>query len=123
MIIFTICSDYDNYFNVLEIEAQPDQSLFWSGTFELVGLVSCMCSTGADVVSSRNTPSSTIFNNIGRINWCGTRNISSPGALKLTHDGRTTIASIYMHKKQPMQLASACITVTLLLISYYNLCP
>ena len=68
---FCCCSDYEPYFDVLPIEVEENQSLFWSGTFELVDLVSCMCSTGADVVSSANTPSSEIINQLGDINWCG----------------------------------------------------
>ena len=56
---------------MLPIIAGPNQNLFWSGTYELAGLVSCMCSTVADLVSSANTPSSAIINDIGNIKWCG----------------------------------------------------
>ena len=74
-----IGSDYDGYFEVLPIVVGRSQSLFWSGVLELVGMVSCMCSSGANVVSSANTPSSAIFNGIGNINWCGTTDPSSNG--------------------------------------------
>ena len=77
--IVLLCSDYVNYFQVLPIEVERNQNLFWSGVLELVGMVSCMCSTGADVVSSTNTPSSAIFNSIGSVNWCGTTDSSSEG--------------------------------------------
>jgi hypothetical protein len=70
-------SDYDGYFDVLPIEVEPSQNLFWSGVLELVGMVSCMCSTGANVVSSTNTPSSAIFNGIGDVSWCGTTDRST----------------------------------------------
>ena len=72
-------SDYINYFNLLPIKVQPNQNLFWSGVFELVAVISCRCPTGADVVSSANTPSSAIIDNIGLINWCGTSNVTSIG--------------------------------------------
>ena len=75
-----INSDYISYIEVLPIGVGPNQSLFWSGTFELVELVSCMCATGADVISSANTPSSEIINNIDNLrSWCGTTDNSSTG--------------------------------------------
>lgn len=64
-------SDYVNYFKILPIISNANESLFWSGTYELSGLLSCMCSSGANLVSSSNTPSSAIINDIGDINWCG----------------------------------------------------
>lgn len=69
--VLYICSDYSQYFDVLPITVDRDLSLFWSGAIELVDMVSCMCSTGANVISSLNTPSSAIISNIGMINWCG----------------------------------------------------
>ena len=74
-----ICSDYDSYFQGMPIEVGRNQNLFWSGVLELVGMVSCMCSSGADVVASTNTPSSKIFNGIGDEQWCGTTDNSSIG--------------------------------------------
>ena len=71
ILVFFIIRDYEPYFDVLPIIAGLNQSLFWSGTYELAGLLSCMCSTGADLVSSSNTPSSAIINDIGYISWCG----------------------------------------------------
>lgn len=79
MYTFLVGSDYDDYFEVLPIESGRSQNLFWSGVLELVGMVSCMCSSGANVVSSANTSSSAIFNGIGNIYWCGTTNSSSNG--------------------------------------------
>ena len=79
MYTFLVGSDYDRYFEVLPIVVGRSQSLFWSGVLELVEMVSCMCSGGANVVSSANTPSSAIFNGIGNINWCGTTDSSSNG--------------------------------------------
>ena len=76
---YLLCSDYVDYFQVIPIEVERNQNLFWSGVLELVGMVSCMCSTGANVVSSTNTPSSAIINSIGSINWCGTTDSSSVG--------------------------------------------
>lgn len=65
-------SNYQGYFSVLPITSSPDESLFWSGTHELVGLVSCMCySSGMPLVSSLTAPSSAIINDMGNINWCG----------------------------------------------------
>ena len=79
MYTFLVGSDYDGYFRVLPIESGRSQNLFWSGVLELVGMVSCMCSSGANVISSANTPSSAIFNGIGNIYWCGTTDSSSDG--------------------------------------------
>ena len=80
-------SDYISYIEVLPIGVGPNQSLFWSGTFELVELVSCMCATGADVISSANTPSSEIINNIDNLrSWCGTTDNSSTGSYAYTSD-------------------------------------
>ena len=77
--ILCLHSDYAGYFGVLPIEAGSSQSLFWSGTEELVEMVACMCPTGADVVSSANTPSSQIINSLGRVHWCGTTSNTSAG--------------------------------------------
>ena len=77
--MFVCGSDYDGYFQALPIEVGRSQNLFWSGVLELVGMVSCMCSTGANVVSSTNTPSSAIFNGVGDEYWCGTTSNSSDG--------------------------------------------
>ena len=59
--------DYAEYFQVIPIETNPNQNLFWSGTFKLVDGVS----EGANLVSSSNTPSAAIVNDLGRVYWCG----------------------------------------------------
>ena len=80
MYTFPVVSDYDGYFEVLPIEVpERSQNLFWSGVLELVEMVSCMYSSGANVVSSANTPSSAIFNGIRTVYWCGTTDRSSTG--------------------------------------------
>lgn len=58
---------------VLPIQANEDQSLFWSGTYSIVEVVSTQPNpAGAVVYSSTNEPSSAIINNLGYgVNWCG----------------------------------------------------
>ena len=70
-------SDYDAYFDTLPIFAGYDQSLFWSGTFDIVSVIS-QNDLGVTVVSSANTPSAEIINSIddrteGYLDWCGRR--------------------------------------------------
>ena len=49
-----------------------NQSLFWSGTFQVVNIISMMNSAGVKLVSSTNAPASAIINNLGLdVSWCG----------------------------------------------------
>ena len=66
-------SDYASYFNLIPINVGESQSLFWSGTQDLVSLISCMTESGVNVVSSSNTPSAGIINSFydNDTNWCG----------------------------------------------------
>jgi len=57
-------------YEVIPIVPEEDQSLFWSGTDELVMMVSMMSQT-AMVQSSYNIPIPTIVNELGNICWCG----------------------------------------------------
>ena len=82
-------SNYGGYFDELPIEAGRSESLFWSGTQELVEMVACMCPTGANVISSANTPSSQIINEIGNVYWCGTTSNSSSGECPHYHNTET----------------------------------
>lgn len=66
-----ICSDYQPYFDVIPVVAGPNQSLFWSHTFNIVEQVSSN-TQGVTVVSSTNTPSGAVANSIGpTAYWCG----------------------------------------------------
>ena len=70
-----VSSDYDPYFEVLPIVAGPSQSLFWSGTFPIMNVISNN-DLGATVVSSANADSSEIINKIDdemeeSLSWCG----------------------------------------------------
>lgn len=69
------------YFDTLPISAKTNSSLFWSGTFPVVDVVSTRPNpTGAVVYSSANEPSSAIINDLGYgVNWCG----SKQGIMKL----------------------------------------
>jgi hypothetical protein len=74
-IMYVFCSDYCPYLEALPIIAAPSQSLFWSGTFSIVGVIS-KNDLGATVVSSANADASEIINYIeskaeGWLNWCG----------------------------------------------------
>lgn len=76
-LVVLCCSDYDAYFDTLPIFAGNDQSLFWSGTLDIVSVIS-QNDLGATVVSSTNTPSAAIINGVddrteGYLDWCGRR--------------------------------------------------
>ena len=70
-----VSRDYQAYFNTLPITAGVNSSLFWSGTFPVVDVVSNRPNpTGAVVYSSANEPSSAIINDLGYgVNWCGSK--------------------------------------------------
>ena len=75
MIVF---SSYLPYFNELPITAAANQTLFWSGTYAIMAVVS-ENQGGTVVVSSANTPSAMIINNIPPpagtyLTWCGKPN-------------------------------------------------
>ena len=52
---------------LFQILANPNQNLFWSGTMTLIEGIT----KSADMITSFNTPSGAIINDMGNINWCG----------------------------------------------------
>ena len=69
------CRNYDPYFSILPVEAGPNQSLFWFGTYSIVKTIS-KNNLGVTVMSSANEQSSEIINLIGEDIketpfWCG----------------------------------------------------
>ena len=84
--------DYRPYFNRLPgLSHNRDNTLFWSRTPELVKLLSCMCATGANVMSSANIPSTAIINgdeeSVGtdELRWCGTTDLSSSPGMNIVN--------------------------------------
>lgn len=68
-------SDYTLYFKDLPINSLGNQTLFWSGTFDMVAQIS-KNKMGVIVVSSANADASLIINNIQKQTdttpyWCG----------------------------------------------------
>lgn len=69
------CSDYNAYFTGLPVTAKKDQSVFWSGTFYIIGELS-KNTYGVTVVTSANSDASKIINAMGDAigaipYWCG----------------------------------------------------
>ena len=56
-----------DYFKVVPIVTNANQNLFWSGTMTLIEGVT----KSADMVTSFNSPSGAIINDMGNVNWCG----------------------------------------------------
>jgi ADP-ribosyl cyclase 2 len=71
--MFQLYSDYQPYFDVIPIATDKDQCLFWSGTFDLMTIISMMISNeNIQLASSANVLSSAIINNLGDDTiWCG----------------------------------------------------
>ena len=73
--MLSFCRDYNGYFSVIPIKTPlADQSLFWSGTYTLVDVLSMMNTMGVNVVSSTNSLSSLIVtlaaNSVSNVYWC-----------------------------------------------------
>ncbi|XP_064407201.1 ADP-ribosyl cyclase/cyclic ADP-ribose hydrolase 2-like [Halichondria panicea] len=78
---------YFPYFQYFGTSNSSDTSLFWTQTPELVEMLSCMCASGANIVSSANEPSTAIINNIERrvsevVRWCGTTSGNSTDGIE-----------------------------------------
>ncbi len=81
------CRSYLPYFQYLSTPNVTNASLFWTQTPELVEMLSCMCASGANIVSSANEAPTAIVNNIERrldsvVRWCGTTSGSSAGVCR-----------------------------------------
>ncbi len=67
-ILTLLFSDYNPYYDVLPIQAEKDQSLFWSGTFPVVSQLSQI--QEASIVSSQNTAAGNILTDFKMPNLC-----------------------------------------------------
>ncbi|XP_064382740.1 ADP-ribosyl cyclase/cyclic ADP-ribose hydrolase-like isoform X2 [Halichondria panicea] len=78
--------NYEDYFDMFPITTKMDTFLFWSGTMDLLGMLSCMCDA-ADVFSAANYPPIAIMGSIAEqlgmmmaeLRWCGTIATSGDG--------------------------------------------
>ena len=60
---------------MLPLDVDPNQSLFWSGTNPIVEELS-FNDYGVKLVTSANAVSAKIINDMGRMNWCGSKTSS-----------------------------------------------